>query len=262
VVAGELDGLPGEDLTLRVADELWRHASDGASGFASATPVATSLDSLRGVLAGDFDADHPGDELLVWGEGGAALERPDGSSLSFSTDAVGAVTVFDLGSPIPSVMLHVDGEPDYRLYDLDGQSTAVASISLAEPNDALASILGASAGFHVATSGDAVGWRSLLLLEPGTGAELGRWAIPMRSETILVGDLNADLGNDLVRRRRHRRARRQRSRVAQSLTSGPAGRMLGCWLESCSVLAHARSEKRRAEAQKAGEVAETRRRCA
>lgn len=195
IAAGQLDAMPGDDLTILVGDDLRLvHASDGVDGFAPAVEAPLSLASASGLIVAEFNGAAP-EDLLVWGSDGASLET-------------GGAPQLISGEPISSAVYRPPErgaggfalrEPNQlAFFDLDGESSGTLPTNGNDPAGPL--VTRVEFGEPLDSDGRLIGDSWTLLshyrFNPPTFA--AAWGVPLRIDDMAAAKLDDDMYEDIV----------------------------------------------------------------
>jgi hypothetical protein len=217
-LAGEFDGLPGEDLLLQVDQFVLLHGSDGASSFAIAQQVEVPLTPVR-MSAGNY-LEGPQTELMLWSLVGAQAMRPGESPWVLIDVPVNDLTALDLDAPVSTILIRSSWQQQL-LFDFSGAQINMPGATFFK-SVRLASFRAASVGYHASLVGDAATWRSISVLDGATTAGLQSRAIPLAASELASGDLDGDGDDELV-------VWNQEGQVG--IEFDPLGGPTRCWLQ-------------------------------
>lgn len=190
LVAGDFDGVPGEDLLLLIPDTLVLYASNGDGTFAAPVESPLQLGFVQGVVAGNFDGVSPSD-LLGWGGAGAFVDLSGQLSI-FDTSQISAAAVHDVGAAEPGFALRRGSNVD--VYTLEAQ--LLTSWGNVPGAPSLAAFNRGFASQYVFVSATYLGW-SLVQSRGGVEAP-DEWPVHGNPTHIFAGDLDGTNTDELV----------------------------------------------------------------
>lgn len=198
MAAGDLDGGSGEDVVLVDADTIWIHLADGLGGFLGPLEAASSIVGTRGLHVGDYSDSGPYD-LLLYGDGGAALVSPSGEATVLTMDAVEVASArelvedgggFALRAATGLEFLAVDGSPL--------ASAAVAEPGVVGPLIAIR-LAGSWSTLSATTIESSEGtWTALEQWDPTTGERTAVWGGSGEVSMLERADLDGDGDDELA----------------------------------------------------------------
>jgi hypothetical protein len=191
MVGGDFDGNPGSDVMLLHDDELDMHASDGLGNLLSALPTPSPYPSLRGLEAGEVDA-QPLTDLLAWGSETSGIYYGNGSAVGVVGGDVTSGSVRELGLLNEGFTL-LSGN---QLWFADVNGLVFGSVFLrGDSPHAQASIDSFGAPLEAGTS-IIDDWTLVEVYDRSSLNQTGRWGLPTIVMHARAGDLEGLDEND------------------------------------------------------------------
>jgi hypothetical protein len=195
MAAAAFDATPGEDVVILYADELRRHASDGAGNFAAPSVSPSSWSNSVGLLAGELDGAAPAD-TLIWASSGAGVELASGASIQLSNEMIASAIARPLAEPAAGFALQ--RSDILYFFTSGGASIGTAQMRGSSPPFALTSITQLGEAHDLSSSVIGSDWTMIEQWRPASANLDGYSGVLGQVTAMAGGDFDGDAQADVA----------------------------------------------------------------